>query len=233
MKVSFIITTKNEEKYIKNTCLSILNQSLKIDKEIILVDALSKDRTVEIAKNFVDKIIIKKSNISEGKNIGASLASGDILVFVNADVVLEKNWLEKAMKHLEDASVGAVHGLIKPMERSLRARLFVLIWDLFIIISYFFRKVHTSGETTLAVRREVFFKAKGFREDLSAFEDVDIGLRISKLAKVKLVRECKTIASLRRFEREGYLKWLIVWLSIGMYYFLRGRSLLREYPEVR
>lgn len=233
MKISFIITTRNEENYIRNTCLAIRAQTCKLEKEIILVDALSTDKTVEIAKDLVDKIIIKKSNISEGKNMGAKEASGDIFVFLNADVIIENDWLEKIIEYFKDPSIGAVHGLIKPMERSLKARIFVLIWNLFIYFSSKIRKIHTSGESTLAVRRELFFKVGGFREDLSAFEDIDIGLRLSKLTKIKLVKNAYSIASLRRFEREGYFKWAIIWIMIGIYYFLRNKSLLKEYPLVR
>lgn len=233
MKVSFIITTKNEEKYIRNTCLSILNQESKIDKEIILVDSESSDSTVEIAKPLVNKVIIKKSNISQGKNIGAMNSEGDILVFVNADVILNKDWLSNAIKAFERKEVGAVHGLIIPMENNLKARIFTMLWNLLIYISSKIKLVHTSGESTLAVRREIFFKAGGFREDLSAFEDVDIGIRIAKISKVFLERKCKTIASLRRFEKEGYLKWALIWVSIAIFYFLRNRSLLKEYPLVR
>jgi GT2 family glycosyltransferase len=77
---------------------------------------------------------------------------------------------------------------------------------------------HTSGETTLAVKREYFFKIGGFNSSLASFEDVDLGLRLSKLGKVKLIKNVFTIASLRRFEREGYLKWSLIWLATGLYY---------------
>jgi glycosyltransferase involved in cell wall biosynthesis len=233
VKFSFIITTKNEEKHIRNTCLSIRIQNPKIPKEIILVDACSNDATVEIAKPLVDKLIIKESNISQGKNIGAKASQGEILVFVNADVILAKDWIDKVSAYFKDKSIGAVHGLILPMENSLRARIFTMIWNLFILFSSKIKKVHTSGETTLAVRKELFFKINGFREDLTAFEDIDFGLRLSKITKIKLAKDCKTIASLRRFEKEGYLKWSIIWILIGLYYFLRKKNFLEKYPIVR
>lgn len=233
VKVSFIITTRNEEAYIRSTILSILNQTAKVDKEIILVDAISTDKTVEIARTLVNKLVIEKSNISQGKNIGAKLSSGDILVFLNADVILEKEWLEKILRYFTSKNTVAVHGLIKPREKSLRARIFVLLWNLLISFSSKIKIVHVSGESTLAVKREVFFRVGGFREDLSAFEDIDIGLRISRIKPVVLAKDCFAIASLRRFEREGYLKWTLIWLSIAIYYFLRKRSLVKEYPLVR
>jgi len=233
LKISFIITTKNEEKYIRNTLLSIKIQENRINKEIIVVDALSTDKTVEIAKNYASKILIKKSNIPEGKNIGAFNSTGDILVFVNADVVLEKDWLKKMLEAINEEQVIAVCGLIKPMEKSLKARIFVTLWNLLIQVLFMLRFPHTSGETTLAVKRDFFFKVGGFNNNLASFEDVDIGLRLSKLGKIKLVKNMFTSASLRRFEKEGYIKWSLIWLIIGIYYIFTKKSILKHYPLVR
>jgi len=103
--ISFVITTKNEEKYIKYTCLSIKNQDPTIRKKIILVDAESTDETVKIAKRFADIIIVKKSNIAQGKNIGASATNDELIAFINADVLLEKKWLKEMLEAFNDENV--------------------------------------------------------------------------------------------------------------------------------
>ena len=169
MKVSFIITTKNEEKYIKITLVSIRQQNCNIEKEIVIVDAMSTDKTVEIAKKYADVVLIRKSNIPQGKNVGAYNSSGKILVFVNADVILEKDWLKEALKELEKNEVIAVCGLIKPMERSLKARIFIILWNFLIRTLFMINFPHTSGETTLAVKIEYFFKIGGFNNSLASF----------------------------------------------------------------
>lgn len=232
-EVDFIITTKNEAKYIKYTCLSIKNQIETVKKRIIVVDAESNDGTADIAKKYADLVIIKKSNIPEGKNIGARLSSSKFLAFINADVIIEKGWLENIIKAFDDTKVIAACGLIKPYENSLKARIFVTIWNLFIRFMFLIRFPHTSGECSLIVKKEYFEKIGGFNEKLSAFEDVDLGLRLSKFGKIKLMKNCYTIASVRRFEREGYLKWTIIWLLIGLYYLFTKRSFLKQYPLVR
>jgi Predicted glycosyltransferases len=231
--ISFVITTKNEEKYIKYTCLSIKNQDPTIRKKIILVDAESTDETVKIAKRFADIIIVKKSNIAQGKNIGASATNDELIAFINADVLLEKKWLKEMLEAFNDENVIAACGLIKPYENTLKARIFSLLWNLFIRIMFLIHFPHTSGECSIIVKKEYFNKIGGFNENLSAFEDVDLGLRLSKFGKIKLMKNCYTIASLRRFEREGYLKWIIIWLLIGIYYLFTKRTFLKEYPLVR
>jgi hypothetical protein len=68
---------------------------------------------------------------------------------------------------------------------------------------------------------------------IAGFEDVDLGLRLSKVGKVKLIKNVFTIASLRRFEREGYLKWSLIWLATGLYYLFTKKSPLKHYQKRR
>ncbi len=204
-----------------------------VKKRIIIVDSFSNDGTVEIAKKYADLVIVERSNIPQGKNIGAKFAKANYIAFINADVILEKDWLDKILKAFQESKVIAACGLIKPYEKSIKARIFITVWNLFIRLMFFIKFPHTSGECSLIVKKEYFDKIGGFNENLSAFEDVDFGLRLSKFGKIKLVKNCFTIASLRRFEREGYLKWTIIWLLIGIYYLFTKKSFLKQYPLVR
>jgi len=233
MKISFIITTKNEERYIKHVLLAIKNFFKDYDKEIIVVDSYSTDSTVDIAKKYCDKVIVQESNIPEGKNIGAKYSTGNILAFLNADVILKKEWINKVYGILKNEKIIGVCSLIEARERTLKARIFTSLWNLVITVFFLIRFPHTSGETTLTVKKEYFEYVKGFREDLTAFEDIDLGLRLSKLGKIHLIREKLCIASLRRFEKEGYFKWSIIWIMIGLYYLFTKKPLLKKYPLVR
>lgn len=83
IKISAVISAYNEEKKIKR-CL----ESLKWVDEIIFVDNSSVDSTVQIAKNYTDKIIAQKNdpgNIDIQKNTGIEKASGDWILLVDAD----------------------------------------------------------------------------------------------------------------------------------------------------
>jgi glycosyltransferase involved in cell wall biosynthesis len=89
--VSFIITTLNEEDYIEACLKSLKGQDYK-NKEIILVDSNSTDKTVERSEKYADKIIIKSCIMPVGRNLGAQEAKGNVLVFIDADIILSKNW---------------------------------------------------------------------------------------------------------------------------------------------
>lgn len=80
-KFSVIIITKNEEKNIKE-CL----ESVKWADEIIIVDAFSEDKTIEIAKNYTDKIYQKEwIGFADQKNFALSLASNEWVLSLDAD----------------------------------------------------------------------------------------------------------------------------------------------------
>ena len=94
--ISIIIPTLNEEKYLPLLLASIKNQAFK-EYEIILADAGSKDRTVEIAKQYGCRIIPGGSP-SKGRNEGAKVAKGELLFFIDADAVLPPKFFEKSLR---------------------------------------------------------------------------------------------------------------------------------------
>ena len=86
-RASIIITTKNEEKYIEQCLKSLQCQTFK-DFEIIVSDAESRDKTVRIAKKYADRVVVRKTNVSAGRNLGASFAKGDIRTINGLDTPL-------------------------------------------------------------------------------------------------------------------------------------------------
>ena len=94
MKYSIIIPVLNEEILLPGI-LGQLNDPLlkkKYDYEIIISDGGSKDNTIEIALKIADVVKLHnkdyKQNIAQGRNEGAKLAKGEILVFLNGDIHL-------------------------------------------------------------------------------------------------------------------------------------------------
>ena len=88
---SVIIPTFNEEQFIFGAIESALLQGTAVI-EIIVVDNESQDRTVEIAKGFGGRVkVVSFSNkgvIAASRNYGASLASGEFLIFLDSDDLL-------------------------------------------------------------------------------------------------------------------------------------------------
>ena len=116
-QISIIIPTYNEAKYI-SSCLSFLERQTFKAKEIIIVDDGSTDKTVETLSEFR---ILRQVHKGAGaaRNLGAKHAVGDILVFVDADMEFEADFL----KHLVTPIVaGKSRGTFSKQE-------FVKNWD--------------------------------------------------------------------------------------------------------
>ncbi len=96
-KVSIIIPVYNEEKVIGECLKSLKDQSWK-NLEVILVDDGSTDKTLDIIENLKDPnlLLLKQKHRGPGtaRNLGAKNAKGKILVFVDADMTFEKDFIK-------------------------------------------------------------------------------------------------------------------------------------------
>lgn len=112
MQVSISLVAYNAEKYIRKCLASVYTQTYK-DFEIIVIDNISTDKTVEIIqKEFPQcKIIQNKDNagFAKGHNQGIKEAKGDLVLCLNQDVFLDKNFLENiVVVFKEDKQIGSV-----------------------------------------------------------------------------------------------------------------------------
>lgn len=103
MKVSIIIATYNAEEYLNKAIDSVLNQTYK-NLELIIIDGVSKDNTLNILKSYEDKLkyISEKDNgISDAFNKGIKMSTGNFIYFLGADdFLLKENVIEKMMEEI-------------------------------------------------------------------------------------------------------------------------------------
>lgn len=96
-KISVVVIVYNEERNIKD-CL----ESIKWVDEIILVDAFSEDKTIEIAKEYTDKIFQRQwQGYSQQKNFGLFQASNEWIIFVDSDERISEELAEEIRVALE------------------------------------------------------------------------------------------------------------------------------------
>lgn len=112
IKISVVIPAYNEEQHIGKCLASLQKQSYK-NKEIIIVDDGSTDETSFIVKKFREVRLVKGKHKGSGlaRNLGAQHAKGRILVFVDADMTFNKDYIKNLVKPLEEDSsiVGTTH----------------------------------------------------------------------------------------------------------------------------
>ncbi len=104
-KISIITIVYNSERFIEKTISSIINQSFK-DFEYIIIDGDSKDKTIDIIKNYEEKISCWISEPDKGlydaMNKGVGFAKGEYLLFMNSgDKFYDNNTLENIFKNTD------------------------------------------------------------------------------------------------------------------------------------
>ncbi len=116
LKASVVINAYNEEDNIRDCFNSLKAQTIN-DFEIIFVDDGSTDDTVEIVKDFKDELRIKSiylthSGHRKARRRGISESESDIVVIIDADEILEADFLEKLIEPFDLDEIGAVGGVL-------------------------------------------------------------------------------------------------------------------------
>jgi len=222
--ISIIVPTLNEEKLIGNCLKSIKNQDYEGEYEIIVADGKSKDRTVKIAKKYADKVIItKKRGISVGRNAGAKVAKGDILLFVDADTLLLPNVISEVVKHLNKKNVAGVSVPIIGDDIK-KNFLYLTSMGLYYLLAKI--KLQPIYAVCFACRKKSFLEVNGFDEGLRVAEDVELGERLKKIGKINYITSTFVITSARRLNKWGVWKQLNAWPFGYIKY-----KLLKKAPE--
>lgn len=232
--ISVIIIAKNEENYIRKTLESIAAQKLSA-LDLIVVDGNSVDKTVLIAREFNAKIIYDDINIASARNLGAINATGDILVFVDADTEIPDSCLDDISDIFSKSPsvvglCGKVSAKNTPQDNTFFKRFIVeIFYNSTTKISFIFGRPHVTG-ALMVFRRGDFFKICGFREDLALGEDTDIYRRISRNGEILYFPKILAYTSMRRFSRRP-IYWLGYWFFNTIVYELCGKTWHKKYPE--
>lgn len=114
-KVSFVIRVRNEENDIEQTLKCLKNQQLDdYQLEVILVDSGSTDRTLEVAKKYVDKIInIKQEDFTWGRalNLGIQASSGDVIGLISGHCFIDDTFsLQRGLDLVREKKISCLYG---------------------------------------------------------------------------------------------------------------------------
>jgi glycosyltransferase involved in cell wall biosynthesis len=197
-KISVIIPAYNEEKNIGLCLASLVPQAIETNTEIILVNDGSDDHTRDMVKPFQKHVKIldlkKKSGVANARNMGAKIARGDILAFIDADSVAGPQWL-KAIKKKIDGKIGVI-GPIKSLfyEKIIDHAAFETYTNLAKVAVHV--RPFIAG-SNFACKKEYFMRIGGFKP-LKSLEDFDLGFRLAKHGKIGFSDKMIVYSSVRR-----------------------------------
>ena len=210
MKLSFVIPAWNEEKLIGATIESIQNSSKNFEYEIIVADDASDDRTPQIAKECGAKVVTcNNRQIGPTRNDGAAVATGDILIFVDADTIVYKNVVVETVEAIRN---GAVAGGSFPQFEGKVKFLAIVLTPLIRVI---FRILRLAAGAYLFCTRDSFKKAGCFDPKFFAAEEVHLSNSLHKYGKFKTIKS-RVITSGRKFRTHSTLEILITLLLVSI-----------------
>lgn len=236
-EVSVIIPAKNEEEYLPRILDSLLLQNGVFMEIIVSVSPSTTDKTALIAEKNCCKVV-EGGRLATGRNNGAKNAIFDTLFFMDADTYPEdKYFLSNALEEFHSRKLDVAGTLFFPDFEGNRFKKFLYKF-LYDIENYIFLKREKSYKPKMRsgifLNRNAFFSLDGFKEGIFG-EDSEIAERaIEHNPKLNfgILRSCgKLKNSVRRYEREGFVKTLLKILYLNVKAELFGYNSLKGVHE--
>ena len=234
---SVIIPTLNEEKFLPVILRALTFQTFR-DFELLVVDAKSEDKTRDIFIKFRNSfprttlIVSSKKNLAYQRNLGAKSARGKYLIFFDADVNIDPNFLGMIYNRLVKNNDLLVTTKITPDSHRVIDKVIIFLSNFFIKLASFTKRPFIGGYNTI-VKKGIFRKLKGFDEKILLGEDYAFSLKAMK-NKIRpiILKEPSIIVSLRRFRSEGRLSVFLKHMISQIYIFFNGPMThpLFDYP---
>jgi glycosyltransferase involved in cell wall biosynthesis len=211
--ISIIIPAYNEEKVLPRLLKSIKMQKYS-PLEIIIADANSTDKTKKIGKEFKCRVV-KGGMPAIGRNRGAKIAKNELLLFLDADVQLPKNFIKKAVSEFYSRKIDVAGVNIHPISNKTKDKLLHQAYNLFQNLTNKIDPLIPGA--CIFVKSDVFKKLKGFDEKIIIAEDHAFARKAKKNNfKVRLLKK-HIFADTRRLEKDGRKKFIInmvlLWLK--------------------
>ncbi len=236
-RISIIVPTFKEAKYINQTLSNL--EKLKGNIEVILVETVSEETRIleNIAKKYerVQLHTIKERGIARAKNYGAQKAHGDLLLFLDADVLVTKDVVRHVTRVFNDLSVIGATCNNYPVKPKLSELLFFKLYNTLIRLVLSLPSIklkHSRGEF-IAVRKKIFEKIGGFNESLVCMEDADLAYRLSMLGKFVFIKDLTVYESMRRIREMGLFRTLLLWSKNWLFYVIKSNVIVKEWHPVR
>ena len=224
--ISIIVPAHNEEDYLGGT-LDALNGQDYGNFEIVVVANGCTDRTAEVAREKCTRLVtLEAKGLGVSRNLGGRLATGDLLVFLDADTILEPRALWTIAEQFTRRHAG---GTLKGRPDSDRFA-YRVIYGLKNFIHRFVVRNGSSG--VIICWKKQFDDVGGFDERLELRENSELIRRLKRFGGYRYIGATAAVTSMRRYDQRGVKH--IVWLWIKLWFLSLFSDLSnRKYDSVR
>lgn len=180
MHLSIIIPAFNEERLIMH-CLDSVAESLAANQkpgftaEIIVVDNNSTDKTAELATQAGAKVVFEPINqIGRARNSGATVATGEWLLFVDADSLLNPGMVADILNMIESGQYVGCGSVMHMPDLPWWGKAAIQLWTIFSVV------FHWASGALVVCRADAFREVGGFNQELFAADEIDLSQLLKK-----------------------------------------------------
>lgn len=210
--ISVVIPAYNESRYIEPTLERFLHQTDN-NFELIVVDNNSTDNTGEIAKKYGARVLIEKSaGVAHARQKGCSEAKGEIIASTDSDTLVPDNWIETIAKKFKDnpdmVGYGGQGTLYSgPLTAKVMQHALYPFWVVDRVFSHGWNLIGYN----MAMRKDAFIKAGGYKTELKQTEDIELSKRLRAVGRVVFDHRFYVATSGRRY-KDGFLKGVMTYI---------------------
>lgn len=206
--ISVIIPAHNEQRYLARTLESLRHQNYGWFEVIVVANGCT-DATVHVARNRCHRLIVlSRKNLGIARNLGAKMARGEILLFLDADTVLEPMALRRIA---QDFTPGYAAGTIRGRPDTDRF-CYKLLYGFKNLVHR--TAVHTGSSGVILCWKEHFLNVGGFDEDLEVRENSELMHRLRKYGSYRYIGDIAATTSMRRYDQKGLARMAWLWLKL-------------------
>ena len=212
LRLSVIVCAHNEAAYLAACLHSLLAQS-RIPDEILVVNNASTDATRAVAEAIPHVRVVDepRKGLVVARETGRRMATGDVLVYVDADCRAPLTWLERIERRFHrDRDLIALSGPYRFYDWDWWGRLLIRAYDFTLapatqlLVKYILRIGTIFYGGNFAARADALTRIGGFDTSIEFHgEDTNIGRRLFALGRVGLFHDCYLYTSARRYMAMG------------------------------
>ena len=213
-KFSIIIPVLHEAERINDLIGHLRQLDPEKSSEIIVVDGAPEKDTLQVIHEESIMTISSEKGRAKQMNAGASVATGDILMFLHADTELPMSALKRMKGFINrNEFVGGAFDLGIKSDK--------MIFKVIALLGSLRSRLNRIpyGDQAIFVRRDCFNKMRGYK-DVPLMEDVELMRRIKRSGKKILIFHDRVMTSPRRWEEEGVIYCILRNWTLQILYFL-------------
>ncbi len=182
LTLSIIIPAYNEERHLPD-CLDAIAKQTVAPYEVIVVNNNSTDRTLEIAEeyDFVKVVKQKEQGLIASRNYGFDKASGELIARLDADSIIDRNWVKVVLAKFAQRETVAITGPGRTLAVASFIPIYSVIWSrLYFLHMWSYLGFNVLWGPNMVIRKSIWheIKKQTSKDDNEVHEDQDISILI-------------------------------------------------------